>query len=72
MLKKSSTMQHMVRRKTEVFQMRLDLETKRAAQKAALDARRSLASLLEVLITDYLKARGYLSKTDLPPPRRKK
>jgi hypothetical protein len=37
-------------------------ELKEAAEKAAADDHRSLTSLIEKLLSDYLRRKGYLSK----------
>jgi hypothetical protein len=42
--------------------LRLPAETKTAAEKAASDDMRSLSSLIEKVLTDWLRERGYLSK----------
>jgi hypothetical protein len=39
---------------------RLAPEIKAAAEKAALDDHRSLSSLIEKVLADYLKKKGYL------------
>jgi hypothetical protein len=39
--------------------MRIDPELKKAAEKAAADDRRSVASLIEKLLTDYCRERGF-------------
>jgi hypothetical protein len=41
---------------------RISPEIKSAAEKAAVDDHRSLSSLIEKVLADYLKKRGYLSK----------
>ena len=40
--------------------MRMDPEVKEAAERAASDDRRSLASLIEKLLADYCLEHGYL------------
>jgi len=40
--------------------MRMDPVLKDAAEKAAADDRRSLSSLVEKLLTDYCRERGFL------------
>ena len=40
--------------------VRIQPSMKSAAEKAAADDRRSLSSLIEKLISDYLKKRGYI------------
>ena len=56
----SAAVAGMVQRKTTQYYMRMDPEVKEAAEKAASDDRRSLASLIEKLLTDYCKEHGYL------------
>lgn len=48
--------------KTSVVQLRISPSLKAAAQKAASDDQRSLTSLIEKLLTDFLKKNGYLEK----------
>jgi predicted HicB family RNase H-like nuclease len=45
-------------RKTAQLNMRINPRLKAAAEKAAAADHRSLASLIEKLIADYLKAKG--------------
>jgi hypothetical protein len=52
----------MVRRKTTNLSLRMDPEVKEAAEKAAANDRRSLSSLIEILLVDYCKKRGLLTK----------
>lgn len=40
--------------------LRLPAETKAAAEKAAADDMRSMSSLIEKVLTDYLREHGYL------------
>lgn len=40
--------------------LRIEPDLKAAAEKAAQDDRRSLASLVELALVEYLKQRGYL------------
>lgn len=49
-------------RKDTQVNLRIRASLKAAAEKAAADDQRSLTSLIEKLLTDYLKARGYLRK----------
>jgi len=49
--------------------MRMDPVLKEAAEKAAADDRRSLSSLIEKLLTDYCRARGFLDKEGRLPKR---
>ena len=46
--------------KTAPVSVRLPPEVKTAAEKAAKADTRSLSSLIEKLITDHVKAKGYL------------
>jgi hypothetical protein len=50
------------RLKTAQVNLRIDPQLKAAADKAAADDHRSLTSLIEKLLSDYLKRRGYLRK----------
>jgi hypothetical protein len=50
------------RLKTATLNLRIDPKLKEAADKAAADDRRSLTSLIEKLLSDYLQKRGYLTK----------
>jgi hypothetical protein len=47
-----------VQRKTTQLNMRINPRLKAAAEKAAAADHRSLASLIEKLLSDYLKAQG--------------
>lgn len=46
--------------------VRLPPEVKSAAEKAAKEDTRSLSSFLEKLLTDHLRAKGYLPARDEP------
>jgi hypothetical protein len=48
------------RRKTATLNLRIDPKLKDAADRAATDDQRSLTSLIEKLLTDYLRRKGYL------------
>lgn len=48
--------------KTAQVNLRIEPALKAAAEKAASDDHRSLTSLVEKLLTDYLRKRGYLSR----------
>jgi hypothetical protein len=48
--------------KTAQVNLRIEPALKAAAEKAASEDHRSLTSLIEKLLTDYLRKRGYLSK----------
>jgi len=52
----------MTETKTSVVQLRIRPSLKEAAEKAAADDQRSLTSLIEKLLTDFLKKNGYLPK----------
>lgn len=47
-------------KKTAAFQVRMRPSVKSAGEKAAADESRSLASLMEYLLIEHLKAKGYL------------
>ncbi|MEA2878130.1 MAG: hypothetical protein QOF14_3326 [Hyphomicrobiales bacterium] len=51
------------RLKTAQVNLRIMPALKEAAEKAAADDQRSLTSLVEKLLTDYLRKKGYLPKT---------
>jgi predicted HicB family RNase H-like nuclease len=59
----------MVRRKSGSFYMRISPELKEAAEKAADADERSLASLIEALLTEYCQEHGFL-RPKLPRKRR--
>ena len=48
--------------KTAAISVRVSDRVKEAAAKAAADDSRSLASLVEKVLVEFLKARGYLRK----------
>jgi hypothetical protein len=48
--------------KTAQVNLRLEPKLKAAAEKAAADDHRSLTSLVEKLLTEYLREQGYLKK----------
>ncbi|WP_199288312.1 hypothetical protein [Henriciella mobilis] len=48
--------------KTSAISVRVPDATKAAAEAAAQDERRSVASLVELILTDWLKDKGYLPK----------
>lgn len=48
------------RKKTAQINLRIDPALKEAAEKAAVEDQRSLTSLVEKLLTEHLKAKGYL------------
>jgi len=50
------------RLKTAQVNLRVDPRLKAAADKAAADDHRSLTSLIEKLLSDYLKRKGYWPK----------
>lgn len=50
------------RLKTAQVNLRIDPDLKAMADKAAADDQRSLTSLIEKLLTDFLKSKGYLRK----------
>jgi hypothetical protein len=59
----------MIQRRSAQFNMRIDPELKEAAEKAAADDRRSLSSLIEKLLTDYCRERGFLKDATRKRPR---
>ncbi len=52
----------MPRTKTATLNLRIEPELKEAAERAATDDRRSVTSLIEKLLAEYLRERGYLPK----------
>jgi hypothetical protein len=58
----SVDMVSMAQRKTTTFTLRMDPEVKQASEKGAADDRRSLSSLIEILLIDYCKKRGLLTE----------
>jgi hypothetical protein len=48
------------RNKTAQVNLRIEPKLKAAAEKAAADDQRSFTSLVEKLLTDYLRRKGYL------------
>lgn len=52
----------MTETKTSIVQLRIRPSLKEAAEKAAADDQRSLTSLVEKLLTDFLRKTGYLPK----------
>jgi hypothetical protein len=50
------------RLKTAQVNLRMDPKLKTLADKAASDDQRSLTSLIEKLLADYLRQHGYLKK----------
>jgi hypothetical protein len=48
--------------RTATVQLRMRPSLKEAAEKAAEDDSRSLTSLIEKLLTDHLRKKGYLKK----------
>jgi hypothetical protein len=63
-------MDTMIQRRSAQFNMRMDPELKEAAEKAAADDRRSLSSLVEKLLTDYCRERGFLDGEGRLPKRK--
>jgi hypothetical protein len=57
---KLANVAEMAREKTTQFNMRMTRELKEAAEEAAADDQRSLASLIDKLLTDYCRERGFL------------
>lgn len=50
------------RNKSAQVNLRIDPALKEAAEKAAADDHRSLTSLVEKLLSDHLRSKGYLPK----------
>lgn len=46
--------------------VRIEPDLKAAAEKAAKDDRRSLSSLIEIALEEYLERKGYLKKGKRP------
>jgi len=53
----------MPRIKSATLNLRIDPKLKEAAERAAADDRRSLTTLVEKLLADYLRKNGYLPKS---------
>lgn len=51
----------MTETKSAILQLRLKPSLKKAAEQAATNDQRSLTSLIEKLLTDHLRKKGYLS-----------
>lgn len=49
--------------KSVPISFRLEFETKQALEKAAKEDSRSVSSLLDKLVSDWLKEKGYLPKS---------
>src|SRR5947207_6109895 len=60
----SSPGRYMPRLKSATLNLRIDPELKKAAEKAAADDRRPLTTLIEKMLSDYLKRRGYLESSN--------
>ena len=52
----------MPRTKSATLNLRIEPDIKEAAEKAAAEDRRSLTSLVEKLLVDYLRKKGHLPK----------
>ena len=52
----------MPRTKSATLNLRIEPDIKEAAERAAADDRRSLTSLVEKLLVDHLRKKGYLPK----------
>ena len=59
-----------VRRKTETLSLRMDPDVKQAAERAAAQDRRSLSSLIEILLIAHCKALGFLTEEGRLPKRK--
>jgi hypothetical protein len=60
MIAESVALAGMVKRKIAQLNMRIEPELKALAEKAAAADRRSLSSLIEILLISYLKKRGFI------------
>jgi predicted HicB family RNase H-like nuclease len=49
--------------KTETLNIRIDQSLKRSAEAAAKDDRRTLTSLVEMALEEYLRAQGYVERS---------
>lgn len=56
----------MPRQKSALVGLRIDPAVKEAAQRAAADDSRTLTSLIEKLVIDYCRERGYLPPAEPP------
>ena len=56
--------------KTTPIGVRISVEAKEALAKAAKDDLRSMASLVEKILTDWLREKGYLGEPPKPAPSR--
>jgi hypothetical protein len=65
----STAVAEMARQKTLQFNMRMTPQLKEAAEEAAADDHRSVASLIEKLLTDYCRERGFLKGAPKKRPR---
>jgi hypothetical protein len=54
----------MARNKTAAVGLKFEPSLKKALEKAAADDRRSVASLVEKLVVDYLTTNGYVGRDD--------
>ena len=68
----SGALRAMIARRTTQFTLRMDPELKAAAETGAMADRRSLASVIELLLIDYCKQRGLLTADGRLPKRRRK
>lgn len=50
--------------KTSALSVRVPDEVKAAVEAAAKDERRSVASLVELIVSDWLKEKGYLDNAE--------
>jgi hypothetical protein len=58
-------------RKSAFLQIRLEPNLKATIERAAKDDHRTVTSLIEKLVTDYLKQHGYLPSSGKPAGKRK-
>ena len=67
----SDAMLGMAQRKITQFTMRMDPDVKVAAEQAAANDRRSLSSLIEVLLINHCKQKGLLTEEGRAPKKRR-
>lgn len=53
--------------KISPLSFRVEPEVKAALEQAAKDDRRSLSSLIDIILTDWLRDRGYLNAAEKQP-----
>jgi hypothetical protein len=61
----------MPRQKTGTINIRVDSALKEAAERSAKDDHRTITGLIEKLLSEHLKAQGYLPSSGKPAGKRK-